>query len=81
MDRWRRPHANVGEPLKAGDALCFGLEQEPLSNIAAEPLLFSASLRSIRPTVNQTDAEHRAAAFQRSVSKRGSVVHIMPTSA
>jgi len=74
-------HEAIVELLKAGDALGFGLEQEPLSNIAAEPLLFSASLRSIRLTVDQPDAEHRAAAFQRGVAIRRPVVHIMPTSA
>src|SRR5713226_1700640 len=55
----------IVELLEAGDTLSLGLEQEPLSNVAAEPLLFSASLRSIRPTVDQADAEHRAAAFER----------------
>jgi hypothetical protein len=33
------------ELLEAGDALGLGLEQKPLANVAAETLLFSASLR------------------------------------
>ena len=35
----------IVELLEAGDALSLGLEQEPLSNVAAEPLLFSSALR------------------------------------
>src|SRR5712692_5927080 len=52
----------IVELLEAGDALSLGLKQKPLSDVSAEPFLFSASLRSIRPTVDQADAEHRTAA-------------------
>ena len=38
--------------------------------------MFSASLRSIRLTVDQADPEHRAAAFKGGVTVRGSVVHM-----
>src|SRR5713226_5404287 len=55
----------IVELLEAGDALGLGLEQKPLSNVPSQPFLFSAPLRSIRPTVDQADAEHRAAAFKR----------------
>src|SRR2546430_10022171 len=66
----------IVELLEAGDALGLGLEQKPLANVAAEALLFSASLRSIRPTVDEPDAEHRAAAFKGGVTVRGAVVHM-----
>src|SRR5713101_3529606 len=69
-------HEPIVELLEAGDAQGLGREQEPLSDVAAEPLLFSASLRSIRPTVDQADAEHRAAAFKGGVTKRRSVVDV-----
>src|SRR6266566_8150636 len=49
-------HEPIIELLEAGDALGLGLEQEPLSDVAAEPLLFSASLRPIRSAVDQADA-------------------------
>ena len=62
--------------LEGGDALGLGLEQEPLADVAAQPLLFSATLRAVRPTVDQADAEHRAAAFKRGVRIRGAVVNM-----
>src|SRR5712692_2562205 len=57
-------HEAIVELLEAGNALGLGLEQEPLSDVAAKPFLFSATLRSVRPAVDQADAEHRAAAFK-----------------
>jgi len=62
--------------LEAGNALGLSLEQKPLSDVSAEPFLFSASLRSIRPTVDQADAEHRTAAFKLGITVRGTVVHM-----
>jgi hypothetical protein len=35
----------IVELLKAADALSFGLKQEPLSDIAVEPLLFTTPSR------------------------------------
>src|ERR1700737_2081462 len=66
----------IVELLEAGDALGLGLEQEPLSDVAAKPFLFSATLRSVRPAVDQADAEHRAAAFKRGVAIRRPVVDV-----
>jgi hypothetical protein len=74
-------HEAIVELLEAGDALGLGLEQKPFSNIAAEALLLSATLRTIGSAVDETNAEHRAAAFKRGVAIRRPVVHIMPTSA
>ena len=71
----------IVELLEAGDALGLGLEQKPLSNLPSQPFLFSAPLRSIRPTVDQADAEHRTAAFERGMPVWTPVIHIMPTSA
>src|SRR5207248_6596766 len=66
----------IVELLEAGDALSLGLEQEPLSNIAAEPLLFSATLRPLWPALDQADAKHGAAPLKGGVSKRCAVVHM-----
>src|SRR6266849_2862200 len=63
-------HEPIVELLEAGDAQGLGLEQEPLSDVAAEPLLFSTTLRSVRPAVDQADAEHGAAAFKRGIAIR-----------
>src|SRR6266851_1022012 len=51
-------HEAIVELLEAGDALGLGLEQEPLPNVPSQPFLFAATLRSVRPTVDQADAEH-----------------------
>ena len=69
-------HEAIIQLLEVGDALGLGLEQEPLANVPAQPFLFSATLWSVRPTVDQTNAEDGAAAFQSSVCKRGAVVHM-----
>ena len=69
-------HEAIVELLEAGDALGLGLEQEPLADVPSQPFLFSATLRSVRPTVDKANAEHRAAAFERSVRIRGAVVHM-----
>ena len=74
-------HEAIVELLEAGDALGLGLEQKPLSNVPSQPFLFAAALRSVRSTVDQADAEHRAAAFERGIAIRGPVVNIMPKSA
>ena len=66
----------IVELLEAGKALGLSLEQKPLSDVAAQPFLFSASLRSIRLTVDQADPEHRAAPLKGGISKRRPVVHM-----
>src|SRR5207244_13031890 len=71
-------HEPIVELLEAGDALGFRLEQESLPNVPSQSFLFSAPLRPVRPTVNKTDAEHSAAAFEVGVGKRCSVVDVQP---
>jgi hypothetical protein len=53
-------HEPIIQLLEGGDALGFGLEQEPFADVAAEPLLFSATLRSVRPAVDKANAEDGA---------------------
>ena len=69
-------HEAIIQLLEAGDALGLGLEQEPLTNVPSQSFLLSATLRPVRPTVGQADAEHRAAAFEGGVTVRRPVVNM-----
>src|SRR4051794_27509187 len=62
--------------LEAGDALGFGLEQEPLADVSPQSFLFSAPLRPVWPAVNEADAEHRAAAFKCGITVRRPVINM-----
>src|SRR5215469_9901559 len=67
-------HEAVVKLLEAGDAVRVSLEQEPLSDVSQKSFLFAARLWLIRPSVDEPDAEHRAAALEGRIAIRRAVV-------
>ena len=62
-------HEAIIQLLEVGDALGLGFKEEPLANVPSQSFLLSATLWSVRLTVDEPNAEDGAAAFQGAFAK------------
>ena len=69
-------HEAIVELLETADALGFGLEQEPLADVAPQSLLLAAALRLVRSAMNQPDPQHSAAPLECRIGIRRAVVDV-----